>query len=112
MKCPRCGAWTDVAETRRAEAGLVVRRTRVCANAHRFVSYEITSVAYRAAAYHIQRDVGRARARVQRWDLETAALQELRASGDTQRAVAARFGRSAQWIRKTIAARRKLLPAP
>jgi transcriptional regulator NrdR family protein len=40
MKCPRCGAWSDVMETRANEGGNVTRRRRVCANNHRFTTLE------------------------------------------------------------------------
>lgn len=35
MKCPQCGAWTDVLETRSP------RRRRECANGHRFTTIEL-----------------------------------------------------------------------
>lgn len=43
MKCPRCGAWSDVAATRPMFRGFVVQRSRDCANGHRFQTYEIGS---------------------------------------------------------------------
>lgn len=36
-KCPQCGAWTDTAETRQIDEGIVRRRYR-CANDHTFVT--------------------------------------------------------------------------
>lgn len=39
MKCPDCGAWTSVLETRSPATG-VVRRRYVCANEHRFTTAE------------------------------------------------------------------------
>ena len=45
MKCPRCGVWTRVLETR-AESNVVDRRTRVCGNEHRFRTYEVTTSVY------------------------------------------------------------------
>lgn len=39
MKCPECGAWTSVLETRTRAAGVVWRRY-VCANEHRFSTLE------------------------------------------------------------------------
>ncbi len=39
MKCPECGAWTSVLETRTRSTGVVVRRY-VCANEHRFSTIE------------------------------------------------------------------------
>jgi transcriptional regulator NrdR family protein len=35
VKCPQCGAWTDVLETRSP------RRRRECANGHRFTTIEL-----------------------------------------------------------------------
>ena len=39
MKCPECGAWASVLETRTRLTGVVVRRY-VCANNHRFTTTE------------------------------------------------------------------------
>jgi hypothetical protein len=108
MKCHRCGAWTDVLETRSRSSGLVARRTRECGNGHRTVTYEMPATTWKSAAWHIQRDLLRIKARVQRWEIETEALHELRRSGDTQAAVAARYGRSPQWLRKAVTNRRRL----
>jgi len=35
MKCPHCGAWSDVKDSRQG------RRRRECANGHRFTTQEI-----------------------------------------------------------------------
>jgi len=43
MKCPECGAWTSVLETRTRSTGVVVRRY-VCANEHRFTTHETPAV--------------------------------------------------------------------
>lgn len=37
MNCPRCGAWTDIYDSRAPDAN-VRRRKYVCANMHRFVT--------------------------------------------------------------------------
>lgn len=37
-RCPVCGAWTEVLETRRRHTGAVARRIE-CANLHRFTDY-------------------------------------------------------------------------
>lgn len=39
MKCPRCGAWTEVLETRARKDGTKHRRYE-CANEHRFSTVE------------------------------------------------------------------------
>lgn len=39
MKCPHCGAWTSVKETRRRQDESK-RRTYECANLHRFSTVE------------------------------------------------------------------------
>ena len=40
MKCPECGAWTDVIETRKSEI-YGYKRRRECANGHRFTTQEV-----------------------------------------------------------------------
>jgi len=40
LKCPECGAWTDVVESRPSEVH-GYRRRRECANGHRFTTEEV-----------------------------------------------------------------------
>ena len=40
MKCPQCGAWTEVKETRTRKTDNVVTRRYECANMHRFSTEE------------------------------------------------------------------------
>ena len=40
MKCPQCGAWTEVKETRTRKTDGVVTRRYECANMHRFSTEE------------------------------------------------------------------------
>jgi len=40
MKCPTCGAWSTVIETRKSTE-LGFRRRRECANEHKFTTQEI-----------------------------------------------------------------------
>ena len=40
MKCPICGAWTSVLETRTRKTTGVVARRYECANEHRFTTNE------------------------------------------------------------------------
>ena len=39
MKCPECGVWSTVLETRTTENGY--RRRRQCANEHKFTTEEV-----------------------------------------------------------------------
>jgi len=48
MKCPRCGASTEVKETRPFEYE-TLRRRRECANGHRFTSVEVYREVYCSA---------------------------------------------------------------
>lgn len=54
MKCPTCGTWSEVLETR-AHADHVTRRQRECANGHRFVTMEVTKGAYSHARVSLER---------------------------------------------------------
>jgi len=40
MKCPQCGAWTMIKETRTKKTENVVTRRYECANLHRFTTEE------------------------------------------------------------------------
>jgi len=40
MNCHICGAWTEVVDSRKRNG--TIRRRRLCANEHRFNTYEIT----------------------------------------------------------------------
>lgn len=44
MKCPRCGTWSTVLDTRPGEH-LTTRRRRECANGHRFTTLEVLPAA-------------------------------------------------------------------
>lgn len=41
LKCPECGKWTDVIETRKLNGHNAIYRRRECGNGHRFVTHEI-----------------------------------------------------------------------
>lgn len=40
MKCPTCGAWSEIKETKTKDNGTVYRR-RKCGNNHLFSTYEL-----------------------------------------------------------------------
>lgn len=44
MKCPRCGAWSNVLDTRDGDH-LTLRRRRQCGNGHRFTTLEVLPTA-------------------------------------------------------------------
>lgn len=41
MKCPICGAWSQVLDTRGAVKRESIKRRRVCANEHKFWTFEV-----------------------------------------------------------------------
>jgi transcriptional regulator NrdR family protein len=49
MNCGKCGAWSSVDETRKADGGLTILRRRRCANGHRFTTYEVPEPSARPA---------------------------------------------------------------
>jgi transcriptional regulator NrdR family protein len=40
IKCPQCGSWTEVIETRKIGKKDIVYRRRECGNGHRLVTHE------------------------------------------------------------------------
>lgn len=94
MKCPRCGADSQVKETRPAPH-LTTRRRRECFNGHRFVTVEVHEAAFcsakqravvlaqtiarRVALWHRDRAIARDlhlgwKALARRYDLEKSAI--------------------------------------
>ena len=41
LKCPECGKWSDVLETRPVRGKNIIYRRRECGNGHRFFSHEV-----------------------------------------------------------------------
>lgn len=98
MKCPRCGAPSDVVETRPAPHH-ATRRRRTCFNGHRFVTLEVLppatnrrdlAAAARAAVAAAQRWLRDARIRrdprpatvvAREHDLTEARVRQIRAEG-------------------------------
>lgn len=48
MKCPFCGAWSEVLESR-PTANNLQRRARECGNGHRFKTYEVYQQTFNSA---------------------------------------------------------------
>jgi transcriptional regulator NrdR family protein len=63
VKCSVCAAWTTVKETRETDRGHTLRRTRDCANGHRFQTYEVLPPIYRNDAKRVRQVVHAAEAR-------------------------------------------------
>ena len=62
MKCDKCGAWSEVLDTREMASQGVTRRRRECGNGHVFTTYEIFSQAW-PAARHRSREKAQSRER-------------------------------------------------
>ena len=91
MKCPKCGAWSLVMETRERDGGHRMERRRECANGHRFSTTEIhrpvwCSAKQRQAAF--LRTIGARVALARR----NAEIVRLLAAGEPGVAIAARLG--------------------
>lgn len=86
MKCERCGAASDVLETRAAEHGMVKRR-RQCGNGHRFKTFEV----YEPTAKAVERDIRgtwrRVQAAAQRWWRDRKIILDPRGASEVARAV-------------------------
>jgi transcriptional regulator NrdR family protein len=40
LKCPECGAWTEILETKQIRNTNTIRRRRECGNGHRLTTHE------------------------------------------------------------------------
>ena len=86
MKCARCGAITDVAETR-VYMDIFVRRTRECFNGHRTTTYEVPPGALDRRQLDVIRRKVDQRAQAQR-----RKLVVIRAPAESTSSLAARLG--------------------
>lgn len=85
MKCPVCGAWTEVLDTREGR-NESVRRRRQCGNGHRFVTLEVhPTVLHIGAVEASVRAIAKRRAL---WRRD----QAIRADNRLQRIIAAENG--------------------
>ncbi len=102
MNCATCGAWSSVAETRKIDRGYSLKRTRVCANGHRFASYEVLEPIYRHSSRDRRGAIAAAEARAFRAKRDAA----IRAACETrsQRSVAAEFGLDPARVRAILKA--------
>lgn len=79
MKCPRCGAQSDVVETRPGP-NLTTRRRRECHNLHRFTTVEIHGAAYTNVAQRVGQYARAAMNRISRWARDTRIAKDPRSS--------------------------------
>jgi hypothetical protein len=49
VKCPTCGIWSEVLDTRQRDQGHRIERRHLCANGHRFVTVQIHRPVYCSA---------------------------------------------------------------
>jgi transcriptional regulator NrdR family protein len=100
MKCYQCGAWTEVLETRKADRGHTLRRTRECANGHRFPTFEVFGPIYRKDPSTVRQTTVAAEVRAVTWrrDVEIARM----ARTETHAAVAVAHGLSRQAVTKAV----------
>lgn len=78
MKCERCGAWTEVRETRVTDRGYTVKRTRLCANGHRFPTFEVLGPIYRNDLARVRSSANAAEARAFRYRRNVRMLADLK----------------------------------
>ncbi len=96
MRCPTCGAWSEVKETRLNEAS--TRRRRACANNHRFNTYEVLP-SMLASTRDRQSATRKVKAAVERFKRNTLIVKAL-LSGSTVTEVAKVHGLTEARIRQ------------
>ena len=100
MKCPTCGAWSSVLDTREGPNETVKRR-RQCANGHRFFTFEVLHAA-------IHQDAVKASARaIGRKRLLWRRDQAIRADTRLQRVIAVDYGLTRHQVGKIKQGKRR-----
>lgn len=103
MNCEKCGAWSSVDETRKADRGFTLVRKRRCANGHRFTTYEVLSTVYSRVGPSRSREAlvaAEARAFRARRNAQIVAACRTR----SQTTVAAEFGMSQARVSRIVRA--------
>lgn len=96
MICPRCGAESQVTETREASMG-TFRRRRQCFNGHRFTTFEVYEQTIKAAGLRDMAATWRkAKASAKMWWRDRAIIMDARSTG----AVAAEHGITGARVRQ------------
>lgn len=98
MRCPKCGAWSEVKETRADDNSFQTRRRRVCANSHLFTTYEVLPPLVRSKA-ECAKTIRRALAAIQQWVRGREVAKAVRA-GVPSKDLAAQYGISPGYVRK------------
>ena len=81
MKCPTCGAWSDVSETR-AAPNHATRRVRLCGNGHRFITMEVLPQVVKAAGASMVATARAATASAARWVRNAAIARDTRSAAE------------------------------
>ncbi|HRY90117.1 MAG TPA: hypothetical protein P5163_20095 [Rubrivivax sp.] len=100
MNCGKCGAWSSVGETRKADRGFTLARRRRCANGHTFTTYEVLAPIYRHRPSVVRKTVIAAEARGLRAKRDAAIVAACKTR--TQAAVAIEFGVSRPMVSKVL----------
>lgn len=100
MKCPHCGAWTNVLDTR------ATRRRRECANGHRFATVEVVPSVVNAKDYRAH--LRGAALRAKNWVRDRRVADDPRGST----AIARELGLSEARVRQIRARVRQARSAP
>jgi len=101
VKCGQCGAWTEVLATRKADDGYTIRRTRVCGNNHREVTFEVLAPIYRRDPPTVRQSARAAQQRAAQYQRDTEVARLAR---ESSRAFAAQhYGLSDAAVKKAVA---------
>lgn len=97
MKCTKCGAWTEVKETRKAPVWMVAR-TRECANGHRFKTFEVhaTLISRKLITGTLTTYFKAVENRVALWQRKTAIIKDPRSTAE----VAKEYHLSPDYVRQ------------
>ncbi len=100
MKCLQCGTWTSVLETREVDEGHTLRRTRQCANGHRFQTFEVLPPIYKRDMQTVRQTRVAAQVRAATWRRDTEIARRVKT--ETHAAVAASMGLARATITKAV----------
>lgn len=102
MNCPTCGAWTSVAETRKADNGYTLKRTRLCANGHRFPTFEVLQPIYARSPATVRKTRVAAAVRAFQWARDSEVARRWAAGGTNRQGLADAMGMTVAALKKAL----------
>lgn len=98
MNCSKCGAWSEVLDTRAKDGGHRTERRRRCANGHTFATVEVHGAVYCSAKQRQGNYLATVAERIAKFARNAEIVRRRRKGGEPLDAIAADLGISRSMV--------------